>query len=87
MSTTMFAIVTMFAAGAAPADPPAGASPGSERRICRSFADTGSRISRTEICKTLREWEEDVELNHRELERLRVRSGTPGGPGSGNRPG
>ncbi|HQS12621.1 MAG: hypothetical protein B7Y62_09070 [Sphingomonadales bacterium 35-56-22] len=52
-----------------------------EKKICKSFLNTGSRLSKTKICKTEAEWAEDLEEN---AKLLREKRGSQGGPQIGN---
>ena len=52
-----------------------------EKKICKSFLNTGSRLSRTKICKTAAEWAEDRDEN---AKLLREKRGGQGGPQLGN---
>jgi hypothetical protein len=47
------------------------------RRVCRSLAATGSRLSRAKICKTAREWAEQQYEGKKELERIQTRPNLP----------
>ena len=52
-----------------------------EKKICKSFLNTGSRLNKTKICKTEAEWAEDREEN---AKLLREKRGSQGGPQLGN---
>ena len=40
------------------------------RRICKTLAATGSRLSRAKVCKTAREWAEQQHDHKQELDRI-----------------
>jgi hypothetical protein len=52
-----------------------------EKKICKSFLNTGSRLNKTKICKTEAEWAEDRDEN---AKLLREKRGSQGGPQLGN---
>lgn len=52
-----------------------------EKKICKTFLDTGSRLNKTKICKTAAEWTEDRSEN---AKLLREKRGSQGGPQLGN---
>ena len=67
--------IALVSATAVLAQPPQGGSSGDANRlICRSMADTGSRLGHTRACHTAREW---TEL--RRSCRLAARRGSPSG--------
>jgi hypothetical protein len=52
-----------------------------EKKVCKTFLDTGSRLNKTKICKTAAEWAEDQGEN---AKLLREKRGSQGGPQLGN---
>jgi hypothetical protein len=52
-----------------------------EKKVCKTFLNTGSRLSTTKICKTEAEWAEDRGEN---AKALREKRGSQGGPQLGN---
>jgi hypothetical protein len=52
-----------------------------EKKICKTFLDTGSRLNKTKICKTNAEWVEDQGEN---TKLLREKRGNQGAPQLGN---
>jgi hypothetical protein len=48
-----------------------------EKKICKSFLDTGSRLNKTRICKTAAEWTEDRDENTKVLREKRGNQGAP----------
>lgn len=52
-----------------------------EKKICKTFLNTGSRLNKTKICKTEAEWAEDRDEN---AKLLRDKRGSQGGPQLGN---
>ena len=52
-----------------------------EKKICKSFLNTGSRLNKTKVCKTEAEWTEDRGEN---AKLLREKRGSQGGPQLGN---
>ena len=40
-----------------------------DRRVCKALTTTGSRLSRTKICKTAREWAEEQMRTQEDLQR------------------
>ncbi len=52
-----------------------------EKKICKSFLNTGSRLNKTRVCKTEAEWTEDRDEN---AKLLREKRGSQGGPQLGN---
>jgi hypothetical protein len=57
------------------------AAPKTEKQICKTFLNTGSRLNKTKICKTEAEWAEDRDEN---AKLLRDKRGSQGGPQLGN---
>ncbi len=57
------------------------ASGKTEKKICKSFLNTGSRLNKTKVCKTEAEWTEDRDEN---AKALREKRGSQGGPQLGN---
>lgn len=57
------------------------ASGKTEKKICKSFLNTGSRLNKTKVCKTEAEWAEDRDEN---AKALREKRGSQGGPQLGN---
>lgn len=53
-------------------------APAGEQPLCRSLADTGSRLARRRICMTRQGWAEYRRLQRAELERMQVNGGIPG---------
>ncbi|MFN4113920.1 MAG: hypothetical protein ACK4GD_08265 [Sphingomonadaceae bacterium] len=49
--------------------------------VCRVFTETGSRVSKKRLCKTLAEWEDDRQEN---AAVMRQKRGAAGGPQPGN---
>tara|TARA_R110000824_G_scaffold3762_8_gene17982 strand:- start:8319 stop:8582 length:264 start_codon:yes stop_codon:yes gene_type:complete len=52
-----------------------------DKQICKTFADTGSRINKTRICKTAADWAEDRSEN---AKAMREKRGNQGAPQIGN---
>lgn len=52
-----------------------------EKKVCKTFLNTGSRLNKTKICKTDAEWAEDRGEN---AKLLREKRGNQGAPQSGN---
>ena len=52
-----------------------------EKKICKTFLDTGTRLNKTKICKTNAEWVEDQGEN---AKLLREKRGNQGAPQLGN---
>ncbi len=52
-----------------------------EKKVCKTFLDTGSRLNKTKICKTAAEWAEDQSEN---AKLLREKRGNQGAPQIGN---
>ena len=67
MIAGLFVLAQLTAAPtAAPAA--AGTAPAAEKKVCRRFAETGSFVRKTKICRTQAEWRQ-VEENARETGR------------------
>jgi len=76
--------ISVAAVTAAPAfgqAPSNAAAAKTEKKICKTFLDTGSRLNKTKICKTAAEWAEDRGEN---AKLLREKRGSQGGPQLGN---
>jgi len=52
-----------------------------EKKVCKTFLNTGSRLNKTKICKTAAEWAEDQSEN---AKLLREKRGNQGAPQLGN---
>ena len=54
--------------------PPSGAGPALDpnQTICRSIADTGSRLSRSRVCMTRQQWEERNRDTRQNVERAQT---------------
>jgi hypothetical protein len=52
-----------------------------EKKVCKTFLNTGSRLNKTKVCKTAAEWAEDQGEN---AKLLREKRGSQGGPQLGN---
>jgi len=57
------------------------AAANAEKKVCKTFLNTGSRLNKTKICKTESEWAEDRDEN---AKMLRDKRGSQGGPQLGN---
>ncbi|GGB26408.1 hypothetical protein GCM10011380_14900 [Sphingomonas metalli] len=73
-----FILLAALAMQAAPV--PAAKSP-NDKKICKMFASTGSRLGGKRICKTAHEWDEEEVSARREIDTMRNNAArvTPGG--------
>ncbi|HEX8667646.1 MAG TPA: hypothetical protein VF727_04660 [Allosphingosinicella sp.] len=69
MTMKALLIVTVLLATPAIASPQADKSSDSDRLVCRMVAETGSRLSRSRVCLTKEQWEEQRAENRRTVER------------------
>jgi hypothetical protein len=53
------ALVSSAAAAAPSTNNTSDAAPKEERKICRTFAETGSLVKRVKVCKTASQWAAD----------------------------
>ncbi|MDP1026809.1 hypothetical protein Q5H91_06270 [Sphingomonas sp. KR1UV-12] len=67
MSAILLLAIALQATPAAA--PPA--KPVADRRVCKTFASTGSRLGGKRVCKTAREWDEEEVDAHREVDNMR----------------
>jgi hypothetical protein len=80
-------IVMGLSVAAVTADPALGQATSNEaaaktdKKVCKTFLNTGSRLNKTKICKTAAEWAEDHDEN---AKLLREKRGGQGGPQLGN---
>lgn len=75
------ASLLLFAAVQAPASSPAdGAQAGAQERvICRTTATTGSRLRKSRVCLTAREWENQAQMLQQERSRRALSLGSTAG--------
>lgn len=64
----VFAGLVLVAALTGAAAPQPVKKPQGERKICRAFEQTGTRLGRTRICKTAEEWRVEDEITRKQLE-------------------
>ena len=50
-----------------------GSSAGADKQICRSVADTGSRLGHTRACHTAQEWAELRRQTRQNIDRIQTR--------------
>ncbi len=84
-----FVLAAAIAAGgastAAAANPEPGAKPKKERKVCRVYAKTTSRVGSDRVCKTQSEWDADALDNAIAMEKFKTENtGRPliTGPGA-----
>jgi hypothetical protein len=65
------ALITATAAMAQPAD--AGSTAGADKQICRTTADTGSRLGRSRACHTAQEWADLRRQTRQNVDRIQTR--------------
>ena len=61
------------AEGAKPATEKTSAAADKDKLICKSFAETGSRLNKTRICKTAFEWQQDSAANGQAIKDAKAR--------------
>lgn len=65
-------VLLLQAATAAPPAPPV--PPATDKRICRTFTETGSRLAKKRICMTKAEWDEEQRETQRNSAPDRLRT-------------
>jgi hypothetical protein len=74
-------LISTAAVAQAPSSSDANAGPDPNQRICRNMGETGSRLARTRVCLTRREWEERRRAARTDVERAQTtRVERPSGP-------
>ncbi len=69
MASTIIALMLLSAAPEATQAGDARPETPASKMICRSSAETGSRLRRTRVCMTSREWDDRQRAEARELQR------------------
>lgn len=86
MKKSLFCLALLIS-GAAYAEPGSNASPNGagatgadpNHMICRSVAETGARLSRTRICMTRAQWDEQRRQTRQNIDRAQTTRTNPGG--------
>lgn len=74
-------LISTAAVAQAPSNSDANAGPDPNQRICRNMGETGSRLARSRVCLTRREWEERRRAARNDVERAQTtRVERPSGP-------
>ena len=73
MSFTLLLLAAMQAAPVSPLPEPPAAE---EKKICRSDAETGSRLAKKRRCMTAKEWAAEAQANRDEFEAQRRQNRT-----------
>ena len=71
-------LIAMLLTPAAPDGRPHGDTGKGGQPVCRTLAETGSRLARRRVCMTRDAWAEYRRLQRDELQRMQVNAGIPG---------
>ena len=66
------ALILPGTAAALAASPPEAKSDDSERMICRTIGETGSRLSKRKLCMTAAEWAEHKRTTKEDIDKAQV---------------